>query len=895
MDVVPLRRVFRAFAAIAVFLQSKSDTPLDYAVVAAAVRQSAGCPMSVDDLAAIRGLLGPDTLDMFWDPDDDHMRLLLRLDLDKSLRRPTKRARTGASSPVTLITGLIDAFDRAVAGIAATQVSATLAQLARTHAPPRPDCAPTAAEPLSITIDELVDSLQSSSLPGCGGQLVDMATRHITAEPATYQDTQHAIDATIYAALAAQRQIARLYAHQAEAIDHILDGHSVVVSTSTASGKSLIYQIPIAQRLLANQQAKFLLLFPTKALAQDQARSLQGLLAAIPRLAHIQVRTLDGDTPRARDTDDRNHIRQTASVILTNPDTLHASLLPNHSSWHAFLTQLELVVIDELHVYQGQFGQHVAHVLARLLRFAAPRFVACSATTSNPREHLQSLCHDPHVHVVTRDGAPHGPRHLLLWDTASCPSHQLFSDITLLAAHILRGGLRAIVFCKYRQACELTLREIYDYLDAQNDLAESARTRVMSYRGGYSADERRQIERDLFAGQLQLVVATSALELGIDVGSLDASIMVGTPPGSAALWQQAGRAGRQSQPALALVVAGRSPLDRQTVKACTSLFDRTFPAAHIAREPAIAAAHLHCAAFELPLSAEHDTEFAQRLHTDLAQPDTVPLPWDAATNRWCCALAFKPWPPLKVPIRSTTSSDDRDWQVILAPARDHPARVLEEMDCMRALFTLYRGGILMHRARTFAIDEVDQDTRTALVFQTAVTWFTRQRDYVDAIPSHVERAVPLADRTQLCYGALEIRATVFGYTRIDTRTKRVLERVEQRPSTLTTDTRGLWIDVPLDVGQALAAADHDVEASIHGAAHALWRAVAARASCLASELASECKSPLATRAKHPRLVVYERAPVSAGPTLRVLPHARSIVSSALDRRLRRLCAYDFLC
>ncbi|KAJ2830134.1 ATP-dependent 3'-5' DNA helicase [Coemansia erecta] len=880
-----LRKAFKPFAAISVFLGLKSDAPLEFRAISDSVSRSTGYQMSVEDLAVLRGLLGTHVVDLSWDLDNrDRLLYSINASLIKSKSTKSepsaKRQRTcEALDPVKLITDLVDTFNDAAGQLPVDDLAGALARLARENMPPSlldPVGLDAASQPQ--TVEQFLEDLQTN--PAFHGHIVDEATCHYDAASAQYQATEHAVDAAIWAALDEQRHISRLYAHQAQAIDHVLDGHSVVVSTRTASGKSLIYQIPILQMLLRDPQAKFLLVFPTKALAQDQAQSLRGIIEHIPALHSTTVSTLDGDE---RETDARRHIRETSSIILTNPDTLHASMLPGHQQWHAFWTQLRLVILDELHVYQGQFGQHVSHIFARMQRLASPQFVACSATTSNPREHMQMLCHT-RAEVVSQDGAPHGRQSMVLWDSGTAAERP--SDVIRIAARLLQNSLRAIVFCKHRQACELVFRELCDYLDAHS-LAQ-LKPRVMSYRGGYTAAERRQIEHQLFSDQLHVVIATSALELGIDVGSLDVVVMLGTPLSSSSLWQQAGRAGRQPQQAsMALVIATQSPLDRQTVRTPHTLFERTFAPAQVSSEPAIAAAHLQCAAFELPISPAHDTDFAQKLHTNLQQPDSVPLPWDPATQKWCCSMQFKPWPPLKVPIRSIRSAD---WQVVLLPTTSSPAQLVEEMDEWRALFTLYEGGILLHRGHTYSIDDVDGDRHIALVSRSDVSWFTRQRDYVDVIPSHAQRAAPVGASTlKLNYGPVEIATTVFGYKRIDTQTRRVLEYVERRSPRLVTTSWGVWIDVPLSAAQHVT---EDMEASIHAAQHAMWAEVCAQTACLPGELGTECKSPLATRSKRPCLIIFETAPVSSGPTLRALPHARTIMQKVLARVRDCSCSAD---
>ncbi|KAI7820586.1 P-loop containing nucleoside triphosphate hydrolase protein [Kickxella alabastrina] len=728
---------------------------------------------------------------------------------------------------------------------------------------------------------------------------------------------------SIWDTLRSVRNIDQLYSHQAQAIGAILQGRSVVVSTATASGKSLIYQLPILHILNQTPSATFLLVFPTKALAQDQLAALRDLIHRTPGLHNVNVSTLDGDTPTMAGA--RSDIRQLASVILTNPDTLHAAMLPNARGWQSFWDRLRLVIIDEMHTYEGLFGQHVAHILARLRRLctAHVQFVACSATaSSDPGDHMRRLTHTPTPTVIDTNGSPHGPRHIIVWDTARAKHKRDFNDIAVICSRLLNAGLRSIVFCKYRQACELVYREIIDYLDANRGM-HALKQQVLSYRAGYSARERRQIEQAMFAGHTRMVVATSALELGIDIGSLDAVLIVGLPTSASALWQQIGRAGRQPQrSALAMVIATASVVDQAALKHPTHIFARNISAPiELAMEPPVTWAHLQCAAFERPINptAAADQLFLKNMGITpeslqntavLAEPAGFALPWDHVSGRWICAMHFKPWPPLKVPIRSIQQQVEDIWQVILAASPSHGLRLLEEVDRERATYLLYEGGIFLHRGRTYSIDQVDMDSRVALVSESNVSWYTAQRALAaisdPALPLPLAQPLSLHSSPSSCFttpylfGKLQVVTKVFGYIRIDARTKQTIEVVDH-PSTLpsiTLDVAGVWIDVPLSVATALSTANHNVEASIHAAQHALMYAMSKHVGCLVADLDTECKAPMMLRAssssssssRQPRIMVFERQPATAGasyslegPVRRSLAHARDIVHCALDR------------
>ncbi|KAJ2774766.1 ATP-dependent 3'-5' DNA helicase [Coemansia nantahalensis] len=875
-----LGRALAALATMSVFLEHKrgadSDErqPIALSAVAGAVRQSTGCELAAEDLAVLRGVLGGGMLELVRLPDGGG-------EVGFRLQQPAaaaalgrKRRRTAQASPVQVVAEILAAFKEGADTVRRRQereqrpLEDMLAELAAANMPAA--AAPATAIPSTPrTVAEFLASLQQA--PFYGGQIVDEATHTIDAAAAQFGHPTAEIDECVWEALAS-RGVDRLYAHQAAALDHILlgeTGQSTVVVTATASGKSAVFQMAALQLLVRDHEARILLVFPTKALAQDQAATMADLLARVPALAGLQACVLDGDTPGQRDgSGERRRIRQSASVVLTNPDTLHQAMLPN-GAWAPFWARLALVVLDELHVYHGRFGQHMALILARLRRLCAPRFAAFSATSADPAAHMRALTHEPAVAAVCADGAPRGRRDLLLWDaaraTAATPQPQ--SDVALVAAHVLQCGLRGIVFCKQRQTCELVVRELRECL------APELRDAVVGYRGGYTPAERRSIEQRLFGGELRLVVATSALELGIDVGALDVVLMLGVPASAASLWQQAGRAGRRQRAALAIVLATAAPLDRAIVADPSGLFTRTPPPVHIAADPAVTRAHLHCAAFERPLAPDEPMLTA-------AAPDHG-LVWDRLTGRWCCALAYKPWPPLRVPIRGAPHTA---WLVVVAASH----RLLEELDASHALLALYEGGILMHQGRSFSIDRVDPENRLALVSPANVSWFTRPRARHTATPVRTDSTAPLAPDLTVCHGALELRVAVLGYRCIDAQSRRVVDTVDHASPALTAATTGLWIDLPPTVARSLA--EHGVEAAIHAAQHALLAAVAATAGCDPAALATECKSPLARAPRPPRLVVYEAAPADNGPTARALDDPAAVVRSALTRIAECACS-----
>ena len=393
--------------------------------------------------------------------------------------------------------------------------------------------------------------------------------------------------------------ITGLYEHQRAAFDVARSGRNVIVATGTASGKTLVYNLVFAAAAVPDPKRTALYLFPTKALARDQLRQVREL-----KLPQLRAGVYDGDTPRA----DRPLIRKNANLVMTNPDMLHAGILPDHPRWADFLLRLSHVVVDETHVFRGVFGSHVAHIVRRLRRLVAhyggdPTFVLASATVGNPVELAERLVGEPFV-AVTDDRSPSGGKTFALWnppivDEESGARRSALTDTSFLMARLAEEGVKSIGFVRSRRAAELLAEFTRRELDAE------LRPRVKAYRAGYLAEDRRELERKLADDELIAVASTNALELGIDIGSLDAALLVGYPGTRASMWQQAGRAGRRSDGSLAVLVAQDEPLDQYLVTHPADLFDKPSEAAVIdPTNPYVLIPHLLCAAREQPLADE---------------------------------------------------------------------------------------------------------------------------------------------------------------------------------------------------------------------------------------------------------------------------------------------------
>jgi DEAD/DEAH box helicase domain-containing protein len=564
--------------------------------------------------------------------------------------------------------------------------------------------------------EALLTSLRSKR-SGRESELVHL--ERLPERPAVYGDLAKPLPAPLQAVLTAQG-IESLYSHQARAVDLARAGSNVVIATGTASGKSLAYHLPILETLLREPGSVALYLFPTKALAQDQLRGLTRLAEAAPQLRRAVIAgTYDGDTPGHT----RRRFREQGNAILTNPDMLHQGILPYHSRWSRVFSNLKYVVVDEVHTYRGIFGSHVANVLRRLKRIAhhygaSPRFLFSSATIRNPGELAERLLGES-VEVVNEDGAPRGPKLFAFWnpriesgDASSRGSTSVEAERILVS--LMRRDVQSIVFTRSRVAAELIYRYARERLDRDHTgLAE----KLSPYRGGYLPEERRAIERRLFDGDLKGVISTNALELGIDVGSLDAAILVGFPNTIASTWQQAGRAGRSREPALAVVVAYDDPIDQYLMRHPEYFFSQSPESAVLdAENPYVLASQLACAAYELPLTAEDEARFGARAPeiAALLEEDGALKSLDGS-RYW----SSTDYPAGRVNLR--TISDDTF--TIVDAGRNNA--VLATVDSISAPELVYPQAIYLHEGDTYFVRELDQAQKIAYVDRREVDYYTQ--------------------------------------------------------------------------------------------------------------------------------------------------------------------------
>ena len=579
-----------------------------------------------------------------------------------------------------------------------------------------------------------------------------------------------------------------LYDHQADALEAAWRGPAIV-TTGTASGKSLCFNLPTLEVLLRDAKARALYLYPTKALAQDQARAISRLGLA----NRIRPAIYDGDTPR----ESRNEIRRKSNLIFTNPDMLHIGILPHHDRWSALFANLAVVVVDEAHTYRGVFGSHVANVLRRLRRIAAaygtqPRFLLASATIANPLELAERLTGLEDFALIDADGSPTAGRRIAIWnppvtDEALGLRRSALAEAAELLAQLVATGARTICFARSRKAVELLTRIARDELErlGAGELGEL----VMPYRAGYTPEQRREIEARLSAGELRAVVTTDALELGIDVGTLDAAVVVAFPGTIASLRQMWGRAGRRRR-GLAVYVAGADALDQFFARHTDDFLGRPVESAILDHESEeIHLAHLLCAAHEGPLSQRDEEFFGPRTLAFLERLEGLGELRERAGQ--FVLRARERYPAGEVSLRSASPDS-------FAIVEVASGEVVGGTEAARAFSTLHPGAIYLHMGRSFHVRELDLETRRALVEPFDGDWYTQPKRETDTL---IERLLDRRDALglSLSFGRVLVTETVLAYQRRRLSDHREIDLTALELPSTRFATQAMWFELDADV------------------------------------------------------------------------------------------------
>jgi len=585
------------------------------------------------------------------------------------------------------------------------------------------------------------------------------AVRQIPAREAKFRPIPGWVTSALSEAYAA-KGIQELYSHQAVTAQLVQDGKNVVVVTPTASGKTLCYNLPVLNAVLENPDTRALYLFPTKALAQDQLAELHDLSKRLDD--RFGVFTYDGDTP----SDARKAIRERGHVVLTNPDMLHTGILPHHTKWMRLFENLRYIVIDELHTYRGVFGSHLANVLRRLRRVARfygsnPQFICCSATIANPGE-LASQLVEQEVEVVEENGAPAGEKLFVFYNPPMVNRNlgirrSYINESTRVAKELLARKLQTIIFANSRLHTEILLT----YLQQANPPKPGQAEPIRGYRGGYLPGERREIERGLRDGRILGVVTTTALELGIDIGSLDACVMAGYPGSIASTWQRAGRAGRRSGSSCAIFVASSAPLDQFIVQHPDYFFGSSPEHAHIQPDNLeILVNHLKCAAFELPLSPEE--RFGNVDLPELCEQlgEAGFLHKSGGNWHW----VQEAYPADTISLRSVTSDN---FVIIEVTGEENGGpEVIGEVDFSSALTTVHPKAIYIHQGQQYHVERLDFDKRKAYVKRVNVDYYTDAIRYTQVRVLEIAEEQAISGPAARSHGDVLVRSQVVGFKKI---------------------------------------------------------------------------------------------------------------------------------
>ncbi|HXH21408.1 MAG TPA: DEAD/DEAH box helicase [Dehalococcoidia bacterium] len=690
--------------------------------------------------------------------------------------------------------------------------------------------------------------------------------QRLPAKPAAFAPWPAGLSARLVSALT-ERGIERPYTHQAEAIEHVLAGRDVVVVTPTASGKTLCYNAPVVEALLREPEARALYLFPTKALAHDQYDELQALVRALG--ASIKAFTYDGDTP----ADSRRSVRAAGNIVISNPDMLHSGILPHHTKWMKLFENLRFVVIDELHQYRGVFGSHVANVVRRLHRVCRfygsnPVFICSSATIGNPGELAEQLLDRP-VRVVDRNGAPQGEKYIGVYNPPVVNAElgirrSALASTEAMTARLVRSGAQTITFAPSRMAVERLVHGLRQRLKAKPGAAPL----IEGYRGGYLPNERRAIEAALRAGTIRGVVATTALELGIDIGGLEAAVLAGYPGSLASAWQQMGRSGRRSGRSVAVLVAGSKPLDQYVARHPEYLFETSPESALINRDNlAIRVAHMKAAAFELPFEAGE--EFGPDTAELLALLDEGGILHRNGDRYYWMAESY---PADGISLRGAAVDN-----VVIIEQGASP-RVIGEVDTPSAPLLVHEEAIYMHGGRQYHVDRLDWQEKKAYVRPVDVDYYTDANLAVDLKVLEVADERP-ARGCRRAHGdvAVTYLATIFKKIKLETQENVGWGKIHIPQEDMHTTSYWLALSPNATEGMSQPA----VEAGLWGVAHLLAGVAPLFLMCDPKDLqvVAQVRSPFTSA---PTLFIYESRPGGVGFAEGLFRAHDDLLRAALD-------------
>ncbi|GAX89435.1 DEAD/DEAH box helicase [Effusibacillus lacus] len=664
-----------------------------------------------------------------------------------------------------------------------------------------------------------------------------------------------------------KRGINSLYTHQETSFRHIWDGRNIVAVTPTASGKSMCYHLPVLQTLSEDPQARALYLFPTKALAQDQKSELIELITdmGLP----IKSETYDGDTP----ANIRQMIRKAGNIVITNPDMLHSAILPHHTKWVSFFEHLKYIVIDELHTYRGVFGSHVANVIRRLKRICAfygsrPQFICTSATIANPKELAEQLTEEP-VELVNNNGAPTGKKHFIFYNPPVVNKQlNIRRSATLeardLTERFLSNGIQTILFARSRIRVEILLK----YLQETIKKKLGPKT-IQGYRGGYLPSQRREIERGLRRGDIMGVVSTNALELGVDIGQLQACVITGYPGSVASTWQQAGRAGRRQGESVVVLVGSSSPLDQYVIQHPEYFFDRSPESARINPDNLIILVdHIKCAAYELPF--KQGDRFGKAEITEILEFLTEEQILHHSKGKWF--WMNDSFPAHNISLRSASQEN----VVIIDITERGNERVIGEMDRFSSLTLLHEEAIYLHQGIQYQVEKLDYEEKKAYVREVQVDYYTDANLAVQ-LKVLTEDENRRFQQTEFAYGEVSVHAmaTIFKKIKFETH-----ENIGSGPIHLPEEelhTNAAWISFPEELFDSIG--KEEVERGLVGLAHVLRHVAPLFVMCDPMDL-HVVPQRKAVHSGQPTIFLYDRYPGGIGLSEQVFKEMETILTQA---------------
>ncbi len=705
-------------------------------------------------------------------------------------------------------------------------------------------------------------------------------TKWMTLEPkeAVFADFPDDLNPKLIAALK-EKGIRQLYSHQAETYQTVMQGNNAVIVTPTASGKTLSYNLPIFQNLLANPESRALYLFPTKALSQDQVREVQDLVKHLK--ADIKSFTFDGDTP----VDIRRTIRSAGHLVVTNPDMLHQGILPHHTLWIKLFENLKFVVLDEIHAYRGVFGSHLANLIRRLKRICKfygsnPQFICSSATIANPKELAEALIEEP-VELINKNGAPRGEKHFLFYNPPVVNRELglrrgVVNEVRSVVRRLLPTGAQMIVFARSRLRVEILLtylRDVAKQLKINPD-------KIRGYRGGYLPRQRREIEKGLKKGDIQVVVSTNALELGIDIGQLDISILAGYPGSVASTWQQAGRAGRRQGTSLTILVASSSPLDQYIIEHPEYFVDKNPETAQVDPDNLqILMSHLKCAAFELPF--EEGEEFSPGITGDLLDflvEENILRKTDGKYF-WMREI----YPAEEISLRNASPEN-----VVIINTSNHN-QVLGEVDLFSAPELVHKDAIYIHEGVQYHVDELDWDEKKAYVHEVKVNHYT------DAITKTNIKVLDILQEEEettyrKVYGELAVSRVTTGYKKIRFNTHENIGMGRVHLPELEMQTTALWWEFPDDIFVDPYFQESVIGEGLKGLSYTLKNLIPLYIMCDVTDI-SVVPMVRAPFSHKPTIYVYDKFQGGIGLSKKVFEIDREVLKGVRDHIKQCPCAH----